>query len=160
MRNHHSDEFTHPDQRTRACIDDNGGRGDHYHGSIVSDVLVKDGPDTAYSEAGPSWADYADMQADPDNNCRFWSLHTLVHNVPDPQQDPQSVDKRDVWLFEIPGNCNNANLNGDGGVDMFDMAMFNDLYSTGARRVDMNTDGTTDAADAAEYADAYDDQKD
>ena len=38
------------------------------------------------------------------------------------------------------------------------MNMFNDLFATGARRVDMNTDGTTDSTDASLYQAAYDDQ--
>ena len=65
-------------------------------------------------------------------------------------------DKRDAWLFQTLFNCNNSNLNFDEGTDLYDMALFNDYYSTGARRVDMNTDGTTDSTDAALYHAAYD----
>ena len=118
------------------------------------------GPDTAYVaddfDATESfyggWADFADMQSDPDG-CGFFSVHPLVH-TDDPE--PCQINARDVWLFELAAYCNNANLNGDTVVDLYDMAMFNDLFAAGARRVDMNTDGTTDATDAALYNAAYD----
>ncbi|UYV11365.1 MAG: hypothetical protein NCW75_08615 [Phycisphaera sp.] len=114
-----------------------------------SETTVQAGPLNEYD--GARWADFADMQADPVTGCAFWSTHTLVH-----QNDITINDKRDVWLFQSVFNCGNSNLNFDGGTDLYDMAMFNSLYSTGARRVDMNTDGTTDATDAAIYADEYD----
>ncbi|MEQ8317297.1 MAG: hypothetical protein RIE77_06885 [Phycisphaerales bacterium] len=124
-----------------------------------SEVTVQGGVANEYFTTDPEhrigWADFADMQADPSNDCVFWSTHTLVH-----EDDLTVNDKRDIWFFETVINCNNANLNGDGGVDLLDMAMFNDYYSTGARRVDMNTDGTTDSTDAIIYNDAYDEQKD
>lgn len=123
-----------------------------------SEVTLRTGPSTAYE--GPSWVDYVDMQVDPEDACTFWSVHTLVGDLPDPAQDPVSIDERDVWLFEAGFGCLNANLNGEDGVDLFDMAMFNDFFATGARRVDMNTDGQTDATDAILYQDAYDAQKD
>ncbi len=68
----------------------------------------------------------------------------------------ERIDARDTWLIENDVACNNANLNGDGNVDTLDMAIFNDLFSLGARRVDMNTDGRTDATNAILYQDAYD----
>jgi hypothetical protein len=45
--------------------------------------------------------------------------------VHDPSDTTAANEERDVWLIDI--------------------TMFNDLFATGARRVDMNTDGTTDA---------------
>ena len=116
-----------------------------------SEVTVRAGPSNYYDGAIDGWADFADMQADPVTGCAFWSTHTLVHAA-----DLTVNDKRDVWLFQTLFNCNNANLNFDGGTDLYDMAMFNDLYLQGARRVDMNVDGTTDATDAILYQDAYD----
>lgn len=118
-----------------------------------SEATVQSGPATAY--VGDRWVDFNDMQADP-NDCKLWSVHTLVHN--DDGIDPVSIDERDVWLFELPGNCSNANLNGDTQVNLYDITMFNDLFATGARRVDMDTDGDTDSTDAALYQAAYDDQ--
>jgi hypothetical protein len=117
-----------------------------------SEVTVQPGPAHVYDDSINGWADFADMQADPVTGCAFWSTHTLVT----PETDPAERDKRDVWLFQTLFNCNNSNLNFDGGTDLYDMAMFNDLYLQGARRVDMNTDGTTDATDAAIYDAAYD----
>lgn len=89
------------------------------------------------------------MQSDP-GGYGFWSVHTLVHTD---ELQPCQIHARDVWPFELAANCNNSNLNFDGGTDLHNMAMFNGLYSTGARRVDMNTDGDTDAAT---YANEYD----
>ncbi len=40
----------------------------------------------------------------------------------------------------------------ESSYDAYDMALFNSYYAAGARRVDMNTDGT----DAAIYDAAYD----
>ncbi|MFG0282860.1 MAG: dockerin type I domain-containing protein [Phycisphaerales bacterium JB039] len=51
--------------------------------------------------------------------------------------------------------CQNANLNGDGSVDIYDMALFNEYYAKGLRRVDFNGDFVIDALDAAVYIDAY-----
>lgn len=116
-----------------------------------SEVTVQTGPSNYYDGAVNGWADFADMQADPVTGCAFWSTHTLVH-----QNDVTVNDKRDVWLFQTLFNCGNSNLNFDEGTDLYDMAMFNSLYGTGARRVDMNVDGTTDATDAILYQDAYD----
>ncbi|UYV14055.1 MAG: hypothetical protein NCW75_07120 [Phycisphaera sp.] len=138
-----------------------------YDTAIHSNFPVKAGPENlsyklVVDECSPgnqTWADFSDMQADP-FTCDLWSSHTLVHDDMQTHTSIDEIDLRDVWLLQNPINCNNANLNGDGGVDLLDMAMFNDYYATGARRVDMNTDGTTDATDAAEYADAYGDQKD
>ncbi|NRA57896.1 MAG: hypothetical protein HRU13_07235, partial [Phycisphaerales bacterium] len=121
-----------------------------------SEVTLQTGPSTAYE--GPAWVDYVDMQVDPEDPCSFWSVHTLVHDKPDPAQDPTSIDERDVWLFEAGFGCLNANLNGQDGVDLFDMALFSGFFATGARRVDMNADGQTDATDASLYQAAYDDQ--
>ena len=119
-----------------------------------SEVTIQAGPSYGYyttaSTHRDAWADFADAQADPANPCAFWSTHTLVH------QNALVNDRRDVWLFETLINCNNANLNNDLSVNLYDMAMFNDLYSVGARRVDMNVDGTTDATDAILYQNAYD----
>ena len=115
-----------------------------------SEVTVQSGPANEYLGSIGGWADFADMQADPVTGCAFWSTHTLVH------QNALVNDRRDVWLFQTLFNCGNSNLNFDSGTDLYDMAMFNDLYSVGARRVDMNIDGTTDATDATLYQNAYD----
>ena len=146
----YSDDSTFPQIR-RALLSSN-------YTSVASDTLVQAGPDTAYiaddfsSSDNGGWADFADMQSDPDG-CGFWSVHTLVT---DTDTSVCQVNARSVWLFELAANCENANLNFDGGVDVLDMALFNDLYSTGARRVDMNVDGTTDATDAILYQSTYD----
>ncbi|MFI4915301.1 MAG: hypothetical protein ACIAS6_02190 [Phycisphaerales bacterium JB060] len=118
-----------------------------------SEVTVQPGVSYPYVGALPGWADFSDMQADPVTSCAFWSVHTLVHDVDD---GPTVLDRRDVWLFQTLFNCGNSNLNFDAGTDLYDMAMFNSLYGAGARRVDMNTDGQTDATDAILYQDAYD----
>jgi len=152
-------EYTHSGTTTWPQI--RRARLSNDYASVVSDTLVQAGPATAYiaddfsSTNNGGWADFADMQADPDD-CGLWSVHTLVSQTDLPVCQ---VNARSVWLFENSGNCNNANLNGDDSVDVYDMALFSDYYDAGARRVDMNTDGTTDAADAAQYADAYDDQR-
>ncbi|MEQ9097274.1 MAG: hypothetical protein RIE32_13545 [Phycisphaerales bacterium] len=125
-----------------------------------SNVQVVAGPDKlAYTPTNTRWADFSDMQADP-FTCDLWSVHTLVHDDGTNPSSITDIDRRDVWLLENPINCNNANLNGDSMVDLFDMAAFNDFYATGARRVDMDTDGDTDATDAVIYQNAYDAQKD
>ena len=145
----YSDATTYPQIR-RALLSNS-------YTSVASDVLVQAGPDTAYiaddfsSTDNGGWADFADMQSDPDG-CGFWSVHTLVHTA-DPE--PCQINARDVWLFELDENCLNANLNGDSVVDLFDMALFNDLFATGARRVDMDTSGTIDATDATLFQNAY-----
>lgn len=116
------------------------------YSGIVSETVVQAGPSTGFDTTdGAFWADYADMQADP-LYCGFWSAHTLA----------KDVDERDEWMFFLPMNCQSPNLNFEGGTDLYDMALFNSYYAAGARRVDMNTDGTTDATDAAIYADEYD----
>lgn len=125
-----------------------------------TNVQVVPGPvNLAYTPSNTRWADFSDMQADP-FTCDLWSVHTLVHDDGSSPSSITNIDRRDVWLLENPINCNNANLNGDSMVDLFDMAAFNDFYATGARRVDMNTDGETDSTDAIIYQDAYDAQKD
>ncbi|MEQ8843285.1 MAG: hypothetical protein RIB58_00400 [Phycisphaerales bacterium] len=127
------------------------------YSSVGSDVLVRPGPiNYSYSPANDKWADFSDMQADP-SGCRLWSVHTLVHDPGGPTPGMiTTINERDVWVIEVPGNCNNANLNGDSQVDLYDMSMFTDLFATGARRVDMDTDGDTDSTDAALYQAAYD----
>ena len=115
-----------------------------------SETTMRTGP--SYSYAGDAWADFAEMQADPVTGCAFWSVHTLAH---DPGETIYPNDERDVWLFQTLHNCQNSNLNFDDGVDMLDMALFNDYYSVGARRVDMNIDGQTDATDATLFQNAY-----
>ena len=60
-----------------------------------------------------------------------------------------------MWLFQSVFNCGNSNLNFDESVDLLDVALFNDLFAAGARRVDMDTNGTTDSADAALFTAAY-----
>ncbi|MGD1915534.1 MAG: hypothetical protein ACFCBV_05045 [Phycisphaerales bacterium] len=121
-----------------------------------SNVPVVAGPSNlAYSPTNNRWADFSDMQADP-FTCDLWSVHTLVHDDGSNPSTITDIDLRDVWLIENDISCNNANLNGDLQVDLYDMSMFADLFATGARRVDMDTDGDTDAADAVLYQAAYD----
>lgn len=123
-----------------------------YDGIVLnSETTVKMGPSNYYDGALDGWADFADMQADPVTGCAFWSTHTLAHAA-----DTSVNDRRDAWLFQTLFNCGNSNLNFDDGTDLYDMAMFNDLYLQGARRVDMNVDGTTDSTDAILYQNAYD----
>lgn len=124
--------------------------------SVASNTTVRQGPvNYSYTPSNGRWADYSDMQLDP-SGCRLWSVHTLVHNPGG--QPPVTItitDKRDVWLIEIPGNCQNANLNFDEFVDLLDLSLFYGLYAAGARRVDMDTDGRIDSADEALFLNAY-----
>lgn len=119
--------------------------------AVASDVLVQAGPSYPYTpDGGNFWGSWSDMQADP-LHCGFWSVHTLAHVEP----QVSSTDARDIWLFNYPLNCQNANLNFDAFVDAYDLALFYDLYAAGARRVDMDTNGTTDSADEAIFLNAY-----
>ncbi|MEQ8844030.1 MAG: hypothetical protein RIB58_04170 [Phycisphaerales bacterium] len=128
-----------------------------YSGVIpTSNVAVVPGPDNlAYTPGNDKWADFSDMQADP-FTCDLWSVHTLVHDDGSNPSSVTDIDRRDVWLIENDISCNNANLNGDSQVDLYDMTEFTDFFATGARRVDMDTDGDTDSTDAALYQAAYD----
>jgi hypothetical protein len=128
-----------------------------YSGVIpTSNVAVVPGPDNlAYTPDNDKWADFSDMQADP-LTCDLWSVHTLVHDDGSNPSSITDIDRRDVWLIENDISCNNANLNGDSQVDIYDINEFTDFFATGARRVDMDTDGDTDSTDAALYQAAYD----
>ena len=47
---------------------------------MESDTLVEPGPNLPYvPHTIPRWADYSDMQVDP-NGCGFWSFHILVND--------------------------------------------------------------------------------
>ncbi|MFI4915547.1 MAG: hypothetical protein ACIAS6_03435 [Phycisphaerales bacterium JB060] len=138
----YSDGSTFP-QVQRAILDNT-------YTAVVSETVIQSKPSVVFdTTTGSFWADYADMQADP-LYCGFWSAHTLAHDL----------DERDEWMFFQPLNCQDPELNFDGDVDLYDMALFTDFFNAGARRVDMNTDGETDATDAAIYQKAYNAQKD
>jgi len=133
-----------------------------------SDVLVRNGPPIPYVPGSGTlernWADYADAQADPFNQCAYWSTHTLVHE-PDNQDPPLTqTDERDVWLFHqayfnSTSLCFQSNalldLNDDTEVDVYDMAAFGPMFDRGARRVDIDGNGVVEARDMVLYMDAY-----
>lgn len=112
-----------------------------------------------------SWANTADAQADPFNNCAYWSTHTLVDELVDNVPDPSS-EVRDAWLFHraysnsVGPLClqttSMLDLNDDNEVDSYDLVAFSDLYAKGARRVDLSGDGVVDEEDMRLYTDASD----
>jgi len=59
------------------------------------------------------------------------------------------------WLSEIPVDCNQAEMNGDGTVDEFDLALYLDHYARGAPQADMNGDKSVDLTDYVIYSDEY-----
>jgi hypothetical protein len=128
---------------------------------VGSETLVLGGPSAPYEPANMYygyWADYADAQADPFDNCRYWSTHTLVHDV----DGPTTLDRRDVWLFRqlYAPNCFQSNsmldLNDDTEVDAYDLAAFGPMFERGARRVDIDGNGIVEALDMVLFYDAYD----
>ncbi len=143
-----------------------------YTGIVGSETVVRSGPPVPYEEgvippppgiAQTSWSNYAGAQADPFNNCAYWSTHTLVTDPGMPV--PPDNDERDVWLFHqaygnatgpCPPNQSMLDLNDDNEVDAFDAAAFTPLYDRRARRVDIDGSGTVDAIDMALYFDAFD----
>lgn len=139
-----------------------------YTAVVGSELPVQGGPATAYDPLDPVygyWADYADAQADPFNQCAYWSTHTLVTEPPNANPPITLDDRRNVWLFhEAYGNVVTAcfqttsmlDLNDDNEVDTYDMLEFADFYARGARRVDINADGVVDETDLRLYTDAYD----
>lgn len=136
-----------------------------YTGISTGPTTLKTGPSLAYDEntsAFPDfnvWANTADAQADPFDPCYYWSTHTLVHD--DPFFNPTPT--RDVWLFRTMynniscgGQLGLVDMNDDGKVDAIDMAEFQRMYDSRARRVDMDGSGEVDAIDMLLYIDAFD----
>lgn len=151
----YSDDSTWPQIR-RVRLDSD------YMAVVGSETPVRSGPmNMAYDpfslgNAG-YWADYADAQADPFDNCRYWSTHTLVHD----DTPPSPTDERDVWLFRqlYAPNCFQSNsmldLNDDTEVDAYDLAAFGPMFERGARRVDIDGNGIVEALDMVLFYDAY-----
>ncbi len=149
-------------------------RLDSSYTGVVSgtDVPVRSGAGVPYrEEAGPgvsyplqSWATYAGSQADPMNNCAYWSVHTLAQ----PEQTlppPSDTTKRNVVLYHqaysnsTGPNCfqttSMLDLNDDNEVDEYDMLEFTPMFDRRARRVDIDGNGVVDATDALLFTDAY-----
>ena len=105
-----------------------------------------------------SWADFSDMQHDP-FLCKFWSVHTLVHEPteePDPTS-PVDMDERDVWLFEnrYTTFCFSPDMNENGMVEAEDALLYDGYYAAEDERADANADGVVDPTDAAIFLNAY-----
>jgi hypothetical protein len=100
-------------------------------------------------------SDYADMQAAP-NHCGYWAIGTIVAYIDHEPEPAVPHDKRAIWLTEIYDPCsNNAELNGDGVVDIEDLALYLDHYATGAPQADMDGDTSVDSIDYLTYSDEY-----
>lgn len=151
----YSDDTTWPEIRRVRLSND-------YTAVVGPEVPVRAGPlNMAYDPLdldNPGyWADYADAQADPFDNCRYWSTHTLVHD----DTPPGPTNERDVWLFRqsYAPNCFQSNamldLNDDSEVDSYDMLEFMPMFDRRARRVDVDGNGVVDATDATLFHDAY-----
>lgn len=138
------------------------------YSAVDTNVLLKAGPinrsyeddvTTLPADLNDSWADFSDMQHDP-FLCKFWSVHTLVHEPteePDPTS-PVDMDQRDVWLFEnrYTTFCFSTDLNQSGTVDAADLALFTDYYHSRDMRADTNADEVVDVIDMLYFLDEYD----
>jgi hypothetical protein len=151
----YSDDTTWPQIRRVRLNND-------YMAVVGPEVPVRSGPfNMAYDPLNLGntgyWADFADAQADPFDNCRYWSTHTLVHD----DTPPGPTEERDVWLFRqsYAPNCFQSNsmldLNDDNEVDAYDMLEFTPMFDRRARRVDVDGNGVVDATDALLFTDAY-----
>ncbi|MFI4916611.1 MAG: hypothetical protein ACIAS6_08920 [Phycisphaerales bacterium JB060] len=118
------------------------------YSSVAAYQLMQSGPTAGYDPSpdyDERWALYGDMQTDP-TACRFWSTHTLV----------DTATRRDVWLFAKGFGCFQTDMNLDGGTDPIDMMEYTSAYMRGDRRADTDADMVIDAADLANFVDAYD----
>ena len=114
---------------------------------VLSDTLVKAGPDREYGMFLDRWAMRSDMQSDPVAGFGgIWSTHTLVG-------DTTSI--RDVWLMRSAMTCFTTDLNADGVVDPFDLMLYGEYYITGDERADTNADGVVDVVDMDNFLNAY-----
>lgn len=114
--------------------------------AVGTTATLQAGPSSGYGALDDRWALYADMQTDP-TGCTLWSTHTLVDNAM----------KRDVWLFSNPFNCFTTDLNASESTNLYDMAIYSDLFLQGHRRADTDADDVVDASDMATFIDAYND---
>lgn len=119
------------------------------YSAVDTTTAVEDGAQRSYELGG--WADFSDMQADPDL-CKLWSVHTLVSDV-----DPGTgqTDKRDIWLFEMPYSCFTPDMNGNSMVESGDAALYNTYYDGEDPRADANGNGEVDVYDMLIFLDAY-----
>ena len=104
--------------------------------------------------ATPLSSDYTDLQPAPDG-CGFWSLAALVAFADAEPEPPDFSNLRNIWLTEISACNTNAEMNGDGTVDEFDLALYLDHYARGAPQADMNGDKSVDLTDYVIYSDEY-----
>ncbi len=160
-------EFTYSDGTSTGWPQIRRVRLNSTYSDVVSttNILVRGGPELPYVPDAnfPAWALFADAQADPINQCAYWSTHTLVHDPGQPL--PDDTEERDVWLFHqaysnsIGPNCfqttNMLDLNDDNEVDEYDMLEFTPMFDRRARRVDIDGNGVVDATDAMLFTDAY-----
>ena len=125
--------------------------------SVIFTNQIEQGPPQRFLTSGVPVttlsADYTDLQPDPDG-CGFWSLAALVAPKGGTPLPPES-NFRNIWLTEIPVDCNQAEMNGDGTVDEFDLALYLDHYARGAPQADMNGDKSVDLTDYVIYSDEY-----
>jgi hypothetical protein len=95
--------------------------------------------------------DYVDMQA---IGCEFWAAGTLVAD-PGDHEDPVEHGERAIWLTQFFACNTNAEMNGDGVVDMEDFNLFLDHYMKETPQADMDGDGKVDSLDYLKYSDEY-----
>lgn len=131
-----SNDFVHP-KIIRAVLNNT------YTG-VGFTTVAQNGPLSGYGDAD-TWALYPDMQADP-FGCFFWSTHTLV--------DSQTA--RAAWLFKSVFNCFQPDLNADGVVNPYDLAIYQNLFLDGHRGADTDADEVVDPFDLINYVHAYD----
>lgn len=130
----------------------------------ISNVLVKAGPVNYSYEDDPgatidpsdAWADFSDMQHDP-FLCKFWAVHTLVHDPGVPAGTVDVGEQRDIWLFEnrYTSICFTPDMNGNGMVESGDAIMYNNLYDQQDERADADANGEVDVVDMAIFLDAF-----
>ncbi|MEQ9096170.1 MAG: hypothetical protein RIE32_07910 [Phycisphaerales bacterium] len=131
----------------------------------VSNVLVQAGPvnysyeDEATAPMGDpndAWADFSDMQHDP-FLCKFWSVHTLVHDPGVPSGTVDVGEQRDIWLFEnrYTTFCFTPDMNGNGMVESEDATLYNNYYARQDERADADASGEVDVLDMAIFLDAF-----
>lgn len=100
--------------------------------------------------------DFSDMQHDP-FLCKFWSVHTLVHDPGAPAGTVDVGEQRDIWLFEhrYTTVCFTPDMNANGMVEAQDAILYNAYYADEDARADANDDGRVDPTDAAIFLTAY-----
>ena len=123
---------------------------------VLSEITIQAGVATAYDEPNQGWADFNEMQLDPDR-CRLWSVDTLVHADTSGGTPPATTLKRDVWLFEnrFAELCFTPDFNRNLLVDPGDAILFNYYFVNQDTRADVNADGDVNAIDAAIFLERY-----